>query len=121
MVCLVYRVHGRFFLMDIFLLVEHLFHPSNRQSQKANSAYSHLLFTLLFRKVKDESATGSSTSNRVRTTLTLSVEDIEYDTSACQLRVKGRNIQENQYVKVNINVSLLSLSLSLSHTHTHNF
>lgn len=52
------------------------------------------------RKVKDESATGSSTSNRVRTTLTLSVEDIEYDTSACQLRVKGRNIQENQYVKV---------------------
>ena len=50
--------------------------------------------------MKDESATGSSTSNRVRTTLTLSVEDIEYDTSACQLRVKGRNIQENQYVKV---------------------
>ena len=46
--------------------------------------------------------TGSSTSNRVRTTLTLSVEDIEYDTSACQLRVKGRNIQENQYVKVSI-------------------
>ena len=28
------------------------------------------------------------------------MEDIEYDTSACQLRVKGRNIQENQYVKV---------------------
>ena len=50
--------------------------------------------------MKDESSTGSSTSNRVRTTLTLSVEDIEYDTSACQLRVKGRNIQENQYVKV---------------------
>ena len=50
--------------------------------------------------MKDESATGSSTSNRVRTTLTLSVEGIEFDTSACQLRVKGRNIQENQYVKV---------------------
>lgn len=52
------------------------------------------------RKVKDESATGSSTANRVRTTLTLSVEKIEFDTSVCELRVKGRNIQENQYVKV---------------------
>ena len=52
------------------------------------------------RKVKDETATGSSTASRVRTTLTLSVENIEFDTSVCELRVKGRNIQENQYVKV---------------------
>ena len=52
------------------------------------------------RKVKDESATGSSTANRVRTTLTISVENIEFDTSVCELRVNGRNIQENQYVKV---------------------
>ena len=52
------------------------------------------------RKVKDESATGSSTASRIRTTLTISVENIEFDTSACELRVKGRNIQENQYVKV---------------------
>ena len=71
-----------------------------------------LSFSLL-RKVKDESATGSSTSNRVRTTLTLSVENIEYDTSACQLRVKGRNIQENQYVKVSTKKYPLEL-----HTHT---
>ena len=55
--------------------------------------------------MKDESATGSSTSNRVCMTLTLSVEDIEYDTSACQLRVKDRNIQENQYVKVSTQMS----------------
>jgi len=52
------------------------------------------------RKVKDESSTGSSTASRVRTMLTISVENIEFDTSACELRVKGRNIQENQYVKV---------------------
>ena len=52
------------------------------------------------RKVKDESSTGSSTASRVRTILTLSVEKIEFDTSACELRVKGRNVQENQYVKV---------------------
>lgn len=52
------------------------------------------------RKVKDESATGSSTTNRVRTVLTISVEAIEFDTAACTLRVKGRNIQENQFVKM---------------------
>jgi hypothetical protein len=72
------------------------------------------IFCSLLRKVKDESATGSSTSNRVRTTLTISVEDIEYDTSACQLRVKGRNIQENQYVKVSTKTSCTH-----AHTHTH--
>lgn len=52
------------------------------------------------RKVKDESSTGSSTSNRVRTNLTISIEAIEFDTAACELRVKGKNIQENQYVKM---------------------
>ena len=50
--------------------------------------------------MKDESSTGSSTSNRVRTNLTLSIETIEFDTAACELRVKGKNIQENQYVKM---------------------
>lgn len=62
------------------------------------------------RKVKDESATGSSTTSRVRTTLTLSVEAIDFDTSSCELRVKGRNIQENQYVKVRtMGVKLVSI------------
>nr|WRK57539.1 Pelo protein [Recilia dorsalis] len=52
------------------------------------------------RKVQNESATGSSTSNRVRTTLTITVETIDFDTQACMLRLKGRNIEENQYVKM---------------------
>ncbi|XP_006815452.1 protein pelota-like, partial [Saccoglossus kowalevskii] len=52
------------------------------------------------RKVQTESATGSSSSSRVRTMLTICVEDIYFDTQACVLRVKGRNIQENQYVKM---------------------
>ncbi|RWS24102.1 hypothetical protein B4U80_07843, partial [Leptotrombidium deliense] len=52
------------------------------------------------RKVTVESATGSTGSNRVRTTLTITVEQVEYDTQACLLRVKGRNIVENQYVKM---------------------
>jgi protein pelota len=52
------------------------------------------------RKVQTESATGSSTSTRVRTTLTIKVENIEYDTQGCMLRLKGRNVEENQYVKM---------------------
>ncbi|KAJ8971951.1 hypothetical protein NQ317_018295 [Molorchus minor] len=52
------------------------------------------------RKVQTESSTGSSSSNRVRTTLTITVENIDFDTQACMLRLKGRNIEENQYVKM---------------------
>ncbi|XP_076346162.1 pelota mRNA surveillance and ribosome rescue factor isoform X2 [Tachypleus tridentatus] len=52
------------------------------------------------RKVTTESSTGSVGSNRVRTTLTVRVENVDFDTQACVLRVKGRNIQENQYVKM---------------------
>lgn len=53
-----------------------------------------------FRKVQTESSTGSVGSNRIRTTLTLCVETIDFDSQACQLRVKGTNIQENEYVKM---------------------
>ncbi|XP_012152382.1 pelota mRNA surveillance and ribosome rescue factor [Megachile rotundata] len=51
------------------------------------------------RKVQMESATGSSNSYRVRTTLTICVEGIDFDTQACVLRLKGRNVEENKYVK----------------------
>ncbi|XP_044003835.1 protein pelota isoform X2 [Aphidius gifuensis] len=52
------------------------------------------------RKVQTESSTGSTNSTRVRTTLTIAVENIDFDTQACTLRLKGRNIIENQYVKM---------------------
>ncbi|KAM5126759.1 protein pelota homolog [Mantella aurantiaca] len=52
------------------------------------------------RKVQTESATGSVGSNRIRTVLTIRVETIDFDSQACQLRVKGTNILENQYVKM---------------------
>ncbi|XP_041094692.1 protein pelota homolog [Polyodon spathula] len=52
------------------------------------------------RKVQTESSTGSVGSSRVRTTLTICVETIDFDSQACQLRVKGTNIQENEYVKM---------------------
>jgi protein pelota len=52
------------------------------------------------RKVQNESATGSVSVNKVRTTLTIRIEAIDFDTQGCVLRVRGRNIEENQYVKV---------------------
>ena len=32
--------------------------------------------------------------------LTLTIEDIDYDTEACKLSLKGRNIEENPHVKM---------------------
>lgn len=52
------------------------------------------------RKVQTESATGSVSVNKVRTMLTIKIEAIDFDTLGCVLRVRGRNIQENQYVKM---------------------
>eukprot|EP01137_Pigoraptor_chileana_P011315 Opistho-2@61977 len=52
------------------------------------------------RRVQTESNTGSVDSSRVRTTLTVQVENIEFDTAACALRVKGKNVEENQFVKL---------------------
>lgn len=35
--------------------------------------------------------------------LTIEVEMVDFDTQACVLRLKGRNVEENPYVKVNYN------------------
>uniref|UniRef100_A0A0B6ZPW4 Protein pelota homolog n=1 Tax=Arion vulgaris TaxID=1028688 RepID=A0A0B6ZPW4_9EUPU len=59
------------------------------------------------RKVQTESATGSVNVNKVRTTLTIQVGTIDFDTQACVLRVSGRNIKENQYVKMGAYHTLL--------------
>lgn len=59
----------------------------------------HLKSTTI-RRVQTESVTGSVSSNKVRTTLAIAVEGIEFDTQACMLRIKGRNVEENQYVKM---------------------
>ncbi|KAJ2502959.1 Translation factor pelota [Coemansia sp. RSA 1972] len=50
------------------------------------------------RGVKSESKTGSVTTDRVRITLTVSIEDVFFDSQACALRINGRNIGESKYV-----------------------
>ena len=53
-----------------------------------------------YRKVITESSTGTTGSNKIRITLTLRVENTEYDGQSAQIRVKGKNIVENDYVKM---------------------
>lgn len=52
------------------------------------------------RKVQNETSTGSSSSTRMRMNLAVVVESVDFDTQACVLRLKGRNVEESQYVKV---------------------
>lgn len=63
------------------------------------------------RKVQQQSDTGSSSSSRVRTTLSINVEAIDFDTQACVLRLKGRNVEENPYVKVSVPLPTHLLSI----------
>jgi protein pelota len=53
-----------------------------------------------FRKVVMTSSTGSSTSERKRVTLTLRVESVDFDPMGGVIRVHGRNVEENQHVKM---------------------
>jgi protein pelota len=69
--------------------------------------------------VQNETATGSSSSSRVRTTLTIRVENIDYDTQACMLRLKGRNIVENDYVKVSHQCHIYFSSLTVYRQNNH--
>lgn len=52
------------------------------------------------RKVQQETATGSASSERVRLTITMQVKSFEYDSSVSVMRVTGRVCEENQYVRV---------------------
>lgn len=51
-------------------------------------------------QVVNESATGSTKSKRVRLSLTITVERVDFDSNSCLLRLSGRNSEENPHVKV---------------------
>lgn len=52
------------------------------------------------RKVVTETSTGTTSSQRMHTVLTVSVEAIDFDPGAHALHLKGRNIVENELVKL---------------------
>lgn len=52
-----------------------------------------------YRKVTRDRGTSTETE-KIRITLTLSVEDIDYDGEGQEIRLKGRNMTENEHVKL---------------------
>ncbi|KAJ1619488.1 eRF1 domain 1-domain-containing protein [Pavlovales sp. CCMP2436] len=52
------------------------------------------------RKVHKELASGASDSQRVKLNLTVKVEKVSFDAEASELRLSGRNVEENEWVKM---------------------
>jgi protein pelota len=52
------------------------------------------------RNVVKESSTGSTVKQRMNMKLKIKVERIEFDAEQCALRINGRNMQENEFVKM---------------------
>lgn len=66
----------------------------------------------------NESSTGSTTSKRVRLSLTIAVERVDFDSNSCLLRLSGRNSEENPHVKVCVRAGFAagaSISMLTSH------
>jgi protein pelota len=59
-----------------------------------------LLRASALRRVTTESATGSTASHRVHTTLLIRVRSIDFDPQAGQLHVSGQIAEENKFAKV---------------------
>lgn len=63
-------------------------------------APTDLLRASAIRRVTTESATGSTSSSRVHTTLLIRITSIDFDAQAGQLHVSGQVAEENKFVKV---------------------
>ena len=64
-----------------------------------------------FRRITSETATGSTDSQKVRIKLCIRVTGVHYDVEALALRVKGRVVEENKWVKVCVTSGSCSLYL----------
>ncbi len=61
---------------------------------------SDLVRCTTLRKVVKESSTGSTTSNKVRTNLTIRVDKVDFDVDSLQVRISGQNVEESKFVKL---------------------
>ncbi|ETW05889.1 mRNA surveillance protein pelota, variant 1 [Aphanomyces invadans] len=59
-----------------------------------------VLKTTTVRKVVKEGATGSTSSQRLRMSLALEIDHIDFDPAKCLLRIKGINVEENPHVRM---------------------
>lgn len=55
---------------------------------------------ITIRKVLREAASGGRDAERIRLKLEVSVEAVDYDKEGSILRIRGKNIQENEHVKI---------------------
>ncbi|KAF9158601.1 hypothetical protein DFQ26_007440 [Actinomortierella ambigua] len=58
------------------------------------------LRAVTIRRIQSESSTGSVESQRIRLTLTISIDNVDFDTQVGMLRINGRVIVENPHVKL---------------------
>ena len=65
-----------------------------------------VLRSTTMRRVVSESATGSTSSQKVRTNLTIKVVKLDFDAGASQLHVNGTVCEENNVVKLNAHHTL---------------
>lgn len=64
--------------------------------------YLESAILMFYRKVKSETSTGSVDSEKVRTNLSIEVVSVEFDVGGNMLRINGKNVEENPFVKVTI-------------------
>lgn len=57
-------------------------------------AVSDLVKSSSYRKVAKVSDTGSSVQNKIKITVSLSVELIDFDVHSSEIRLKGKNVEE---------------------------
>ncbi|KAG0232319.1 hypothetical protein BGW41_001894 [Actinomortierella wolfii] len=58
------------------------------------------LRAVTIRRIQSESSTGSVESQRIRLTLSISIDNVDFDTQVGMLRISGRVIVENPHVKL---------------------
>jgi protein pelota len=58
------------------------------------------LTAVTFRKIVLESSTGSTSTEKKRLNLTISIEEVDYDGDEHTIRVRGKNLVENEHIKI---------------------
>jgi len=59
-----------------------------------------LVRALTFRNVKTTGPTGSVRSEKVKVMVTIQVESVDFDTKSSEIRISGKNREENKFIKL---------------------
>lgn len=68
------------------------------------------------RKIQKENSTGTVSNDRVKLMLAISVENVDFDPAGGTLRVSGKNLDDNKFIKVfNFKIIIFLLVRTISH------